>query len=405
MLKLLKRVVNLTLCLVIGLTAYSVWLNKKLPDTFMVPRGQALALAQLPWLQPLKMEGSTAAQTVQPGSSYNVTLSLFGKIPVKTVRAVAVDRRAVTVCGIPFGIKMFSEGAMVVGFTDIYTESGYQNPAKKAGLCMGDSILRMDSLSTHGNEDVSLAIRGSKGRTIQVEFLRSGKVHTTQLQPVQDSSHKRWQAGMWVRDSSAGIGTLTFVDNAKGVYGGLGHPISDSDTGQCVNLREGEIAPVTIKDCKPGQAGAPGELKGRFMLAPPMGDITVNDETGVYGHIQVLMKGQDMPVAQAQEVCRGAAKIYTTIDGNTPRWYRVQIEKLSLGENDPNRNMILRVDDPALLAKTGGIVQGMSGSPIVQNGHLVGAVTHVFVNDPTRGYGIFAENMLKTADRAQRKAA
>ena len=211
---------------------------------------------------------------------------------------------------------------------------------------------------------------------------------------------------MWVRDSSAGIGTLTFVDNSTGIYGGLGHSISDADTGQSIALLSGEVAPVTITGYVTGAAGAPGELKGRFTGEAAMGDILINGATGVYGSIRKVMDGQDMVVAQAQEVSEGPARILTTIGGDEPAWYDAVIEQVSLTEEDPNRNMVIRITDPELLAATGGIVQGMSGSPIVQNDRLVGAVTHVLVNDPTRGFGIFAENMLSSADAAAaRKAA
>lgn len=406
MLTFLRRCLTLAAgaaALALGCLTY---LYTQLPDTFMVPQGQALALAQMPWLVPLEPKGAAAAQAVPTGGSYNVTLSVLGGIPVKTVRAVVVDRRAVTVCGTPFGIKMFSDGAMVVAFTDIRTRGGMANPAKAAGLKMGDVIVSIDGHKTVDNDDVSAAIQAAEGRSVQLVYLRDGAQHTTALQPVQDADSERWRAGMWVRDSSAGIGTLTFVDNSTGVYGGLGHSISDADTGRSIALLSGEVAPVTITGYVAGAAGAPGELKGRFTGEAAMGDILINGATGVYGSIRRVLDGQDMVVAQSQEVCEGPARILTTIGGDEPGWYDAVIEQISLTEEDPNRNMVIRITDPELLAATGGIVQGMSGSPIVQNDRLVGAVTHVLVNDPTRGFGIFAENMLASADAAAaRKAA
>lgn len=399
------------LTLAVGAAALALgcltYLYTQLPDTFMVPQGQTLTLAQMPWIVPLEPKGGAAAvQAVPTGGSYNVTLSVLGGIPVKTVRAVVVDRRAVTVCGTPFGIKMFSDGAMVVAFTDIRTAGGSANPAKGAGLKMGDVIVSIDGHKTVDNDDVSAAIQAAEGRPVQLVYIRDGAEHTTSLQPVQDADSQRWRAGMWVRDSSAGIGTLTFVDNFTGIYGGLGHSISDADTGQSIALLSGEVAPVTITGYVAGAAGAPGELKGRFTGEGAMGDILINGATGVYGSIRRVMDGQDMVVAQAQEVCEGPAHILTTIGSDEPAWYDAEIEQISLTEEDPNRNMVIRITDPELLAATGGIVQGMSGSPIVQNDRLVGAVTHVLVNDPARGFGIFAENMLASADAAAaRKAA
>lgn len=399
------------LTLAVGAAALALgcltYLYTQLPDTFMVPQGQTLTLAQMPWIVPLEPKGGAAAvQAVPTGGSYNVTLSVLGGIPVKTVRAVVVDRRAVTVCGTPFGIKMFSDGAMVVAFTDIRTAGGSANPAKGAGLKMGDVIVSIDGHKTVDNDDVSAAIQAAEGRPVQLVYIRDGAEHTTSLQPVQDADSQRWRAGMWVRDSSAGIGTLTFVDNFTGIYGGLGHSISDADTGQSIALLSGEVAPVTITGYVAGAAGAPGELKGRFTGEGAMGDILINGATGIYGSIRRVMDGQDMVVAQAQEVCEGPARILTTIGSDEPAWYDAEIEQISLTEEDPNRNMVIRITDPELLAATGGIVQGMSGSPIVQNDRLVGAVTHVLVNDPARGFGIFAENMLASADAAAaRKAA
>ena len=405
MLTFLRRCLTSAVCIAALALGGLTYLYTQLPDSFMVPRGQSLALAQMPWLVPLEPSGAAAAKATPAGGSYNVTLSVLGKIPVKTVRAVVVDRRSVTVCGTPFGIKMFANGAMVVAFTDIRTASGSANPAKAAGLKLGDVIVSIDGRATVDNDDVSEAIQAAGGRPVQLSVDRDGQTVSLSLQPVQDADTGAWRAGMWVRDSSAGIGTLTFVDNASGVYGGLGHSISDADTGRSIALLSGEVAPVTITGYVAGAAGAPGELKGRFTGEAAMGDILVNGNTGVYGTIRRVLEGQDMVVAQAQEVLKGPVRILTTIDGDEPAWYDAVIEQVSLNEEDPNRNMVIRITDPALLAATGGIVQGMSGSPIVQNDRLVGAVTHVLVNDPTRGFGIFAETMLSTADAAAQKAA
>ena len=391
---------GLTTLLAVSVLLVCGWgyLYAQLPDTFLVEQGQTLRFAQMPWLQPMQQSGAAQAGSVPVGGSYNVTLSILGRIPVKTVRAVAVDQRAVTVCGTPFGIKMFAEGATVVGFTDIPVPGGGANPAKSAGLKIGDRILSIDGIATHGNQDVADALQEAAGRPVEVVYQRNEEQRTATLEPVQDEESGTWRAGMWVRDSSAGIGTLTFVDNSTGMYGGLGHPISDADTGQSLALRSGEIAPVTITGYEKGEAGVPGELKGRFTSQIAMGDILANGAAGVYGHINVLCSGQDMIVSQAQEVRCGPARILTTLEGTTPRWYDVEIERVSLNQEDPNRNMVIRVTDPQLLSATGGIVQGMSGSPIEQDGKLAGAVTHVLVNDPTRGYGIFAQTMLETAD-------
>lgn len=401
--KLIKWSCFLTSSVMVALFVFSLYISTLLPDTFMVQEGRNIQIAGMPFLK------STPAGPVGPvanltgGASYNADLTIGGLIPVKTVRAQVVSRRVVHVCGTPFGIKMFANGAMVVGFSDIHTAQGYRNPAKTAGLRMGDVIVSIAGRQTKSNEDVANALQDLAGAPAEVVYLRDNVQHSTQLTAVQDTDTGAWRTGMWVRDSSAGIGTLTFVDNTTGVFGGLGHSIHDVDTGATLRLLKGEIVPVTITGVDAGAAGSPGQLKGEFLTATPMGDITVNGETGVYGSTRSTLDGQDMELALAQEITTGKAELLTTISGQEPQRYSVTIEKVALDSEDPNRNMVLRVTDSRLLNATGGIVQGMSGSPIVQNGKLIGAVTHVLVNDPTRGYGIFAENMIASADRAHQR--
>ena len=365
---------------------FALYIGTLLPDTFLVTAGGDIAIAGMPFVRAAAAASTGEVAGLSGGSSYNADLTIAGIVPVKTVRAQVVERRVVQVCGTPFGIKMFANGAMVVGFSDIYTSTGYQNPAKTAGLRMGDVI-------------TSIA-------PAEVVYVRDGVEKSVLLTAVKDSTTDSWRTGMWVRDSSAGIGTLTFVDNTTGTFAGLGHSIHDVDTGTTISLLKGEIVPVEITGAVAGSAGSPGELKGRFLTSVPTGTITVNGETGVYGSVKSYMKGIEAEVALAQEVNTGDAEIITTIEGQEPKRYTAVIEKIALSSDNPNRNMVVRVTDPRLLTATGGIVQGMSGSPILQDGRLVGAVTHVLVNDPTRGYGIFAENMVQSADAAaQREAA
>ena len=385
--------------------AFALYVGTLLPDTFLVTEGGSIAVAGMPFLHAGTRAGASAVASVRRGSSYNTELTIGGILPVKTVRAEVVSRRVVQVCGRPFGIKMFANGAMVVAFSDIPTATGSQNPAKQAGLHMGDVITSIAGRSTKTNQDVAAALQKVKGAPAEVVFLRDGKTQRTNLTAVLDETTNTWRTGMWVRDSSAGIGTLTFVDSATGIFAGLGHSIHDVDTGATIALLKGEIVDVEITGVTAGAAGSPGELKGRFLSAVPTGEITVNGDTGVYGRAESYFAGRQAEVALAQEVTPGAAQIYTTIDGRTPQLYSCVIEKIALNAENKNRNMIVRVTDPRLLSATGGIVQGMSGSPILQQGRLAGAVTHVLVNDPTRGYAIFAEHMLQTADAAARGTA
>ena len=390
--------------LLLALAAALGWLYSCLPDRVYLEPGQALYLPRFAWVEPQRGHGSRNVASTRAVGSYQTTLTLGGWLPIKTIRAVVTERPRVTVCGTPFGVKMFSEGALIVGFSDIgQAGGGTSNPAKEAGLRLGDRVICIGQTRTESNDAVKEALDAAEGQSVEVVYIRSGEQKLTTLTPVWDGAVEQWRAGMWVRDSSAGVGTLTFADEELGVFAGLGHPISDSDTGESVALRSGEIVPCEITGCSAGTAGSPGELKGRFLSAHAIGTIRINGENGVYGTTRTHFSGQLREIAFAQEVVTGPAEIWATIEGETPRAYRIQIERVS--DADPRRNLVIRVTDPSLLSATGGIVQGMSGSPILQNGRLVGAVTHVLVNDPTRGYGIFAQTMLEQAKNAVQDGA
>ena len=385
--------------LLLALAAALGWLYSCLPDRVYLEPGQALYLPRFAWVEPQRGHGSQNVASTRAVGSYQTTLTLGGWLPIKTIRAVVTERPRVTVCGTPFGVKMFSEGALIVGFSEIgQAGGGTSNPAKEAGLRLGDRVICIGQTRTESNDAVKEALDAAEGQAVEVVYIRSGEQKLTTLTPVWDSASGQWRAGMWVRDSSAGVGTMTFVDRQLGVFAGLGHPISDSDTGESVALRSGEIVACSIVGYTSGTIGSPGELKGKFLGTHALGSIGINGPNGVYGTLRTALPGETRELAFAQEVVPGEAEIWATTEGETPRAYKVRIEKVN--DADPRRNMILRVTDPALLAKTGGIVQGMSGSPILQNGRLVGAVTHVLVNDPTRGYGIFAQTMLEQAQQA-----
>ena len=375
------------------------WLYSRLPGEIWLEPGQSIDLPRFAWVEPLSADlpgSSRNAASTRAVGSYQTTLALGGWLPVKTVRTIVTDRAEVIVCGMPFGVKMFSEGALVVGFSSIEQNGTMVSPAKAAGLRLGDRVICIGETTTENNDAVKDALEAAAG-PVEVVYIRDGEQRQTTLTPLWDAASGQWRAGMWVRDSSAGVGTLTFADPERGVFAGLGHPISDSDTGASIALRSGEIVPCEITGCSKGTAGSPGELKGRFLSAHAIGSIRINGENGVYGTTRTRFSGRPMPVAFAQEVMTGEAEIWTTVAGETPRSYRVTIEKIN--DADLRRNMVIRVTDKELLAATGGIVQGMSGSPVVQNGRLVGAVTHVLVNDPTRGYGIFAQTMLRQVEQ------
>lgn len=293
------------------------------------------------------------------------------------------QRPRVFASGEPFGIKLLSDGVMVVDL-----QKG-DCPAKECGIKIGDIILSVNGQAVSSNDEISQLIRGCDGQTIRLEISRNGEKKTIKLTPeICDGSYR---AGMWVRNSSAGIGTLTFFTQ-NGLFGGLGHGVCDIDTGDLVPLRDGEVSDVEIHDFQKSQNGKPGALLGGFTAKGKVGEIFANEENGVFGEISTEnFDGISLPLGYKSEVSKGEAYILTTIDGKTPKSYEVQIKEVR--PSGSTKNLVIEVTDAELLEKTGGILQGMSGSPIIQNGRLVGAVTHVFVNDVKMGYGVFAEDM------------
>jgi stage IV sporulation protein B len=302
--------------------------------------------------------------------------------------------------GIPFGVKFTTEGVLVVGFSDISTADGQKNPAREAGLRLKDVLLSLDGVPIENAAALTEAIARSGGRALEVTYRRgSGEERRTALTPVADESGS-FRTGLYVRDSGAGIGTVTYVDPQSLCFGGLGHGICDVDTGELMPLRRGNVVGVTVSGVRRGVAGTPGEIKGYF-LADKQGSLLRNSPCGVFGVYSTLPSSilceQAVPIADRAEVHDGQAHIYCTLSGNERRAYTVELSSIDRNAQG-SKCFSVRVTDPALLEETGGIVQGMSGSPIIQDGKLVGAVTHVLIGDPSAGYGIFIENMLNAAE-------
>ena len=386
-------------CGILCVLTTAFYFAQTLPDHFYVAQGESLALSTpLPIEEsPSQLEGTTQVYA-RAGTGYTTNLKLFGAVEIKEVDVQVVERELVVPSGAPFGIKMFTEGVVVVGLSDVDTGNGLINPAKEAGLKVGDIILEVDGQEVQFNEDISRIISQGNGEAAQVTAKRDDETFTVTVHPVKSATDGGYKAGIWVRDSSAGIGTMTYYDPQTMVFAGLGHAICDIDTGDIMPLSRGEIVDVCVTGVGKGYSGSPGEIKGTFQNDQQLGYLLVNNETGVFGRLtQNNLTGFAIPMALRQEVKTGPAQIYTTISGHKPQKYDIVIEKVNINDQSPTKNMIIQITDPELLEKTGGILQGMSGSPIIQDGKLVGAVTHVFVNDLCRGYGIFAENMQKTA--------
>lgn len=373
-----------------------------LPDQFRVTAGTKLRLNQtgLSIIDTVNKKEITASALKSANQNYHAQLMLFDVIPIKTVSVKVVQEKLLVPCGTPFGIKMFTNGVMVVGVADIESAGKMINPAAVAGVKVGDIITEVNGKAVTQNSQVAKLIESSAGAPVKLSIKRNEETLIATLTPILSDVDGSYKGGLWVRDSTAGIGTVTFYDPSNGSFGGLGHGICDVDTNELMPLRSGDVVSVTISGIVKGQKGRAGELRGYFNNDFPVGQLQANSEGGVYGTLNSSpVSTEAIPLAVKQEVKTGAAQIYTTVDGTTPRPYGIEIESINYQDGTKTKNLVVKVTDPDLLSKTGGIVQGMSGSPIVQNGKLVGAVTHVFVNDPTRGYGILAENMLEISEK------
>ncbi len=302
----------------------------------------------------------------------------------------AVKTPELIVAGIPFGVKFHTEGVIVAG---IPNDSG---PAAQAGMHKGDIITAIDGEPIASAEKFAEKIKNSEGKPLTLEYKSGSLSHTAQITPCTDESGE-YKIGIWVKDSAAGIGTITFIDPQTMSFAGLGHGICDSAGGDPLPFSSGSAEEVSLTGIVIGKAGAPGELRGSF-AGHKIGKLLKNDLTGVYGVLAEMpeqLEKEKYPVCKSGDVKEGKAYIFATVDGEGRKRYEIEI--FDIINDGKDKNFSVRITDENLLAKTGGIVQGMSGSPIIQNGKLVGAVTHVLVNDPARGYGIFIENMLEAA--------
>ncbi len=300
----------------------------------------------------------------------------------------AAQPRMLVPVGQAVGLKLYAQGIMIVGFD----EDG-ASPAERAGLQKGDVIVSIDGEQIHSLEQLSA--HTSQGGSLSLVVERGGAQVQIPVEPVEEDGVYR--LGAYVRDSISGIGTITFYDPESGCFGALGHGVNDLQTRRLLPIRDGSVVPAQVTQVQRGRSGAPGALRGSFAENASAGTIERNTDCGIFGTLAQAPKGSAIPVASPEQVKLGPASILSCVNGGEVRSYSVEICQLDLGESAGGRNLLLQVTDSELLEATGGIVQGMSGSPIIQEGRLIGAVTHVLVNDPTMGYGIFIENMLNAA--------
>ena len=327
------------------------------------------------------------------GEAY-LTFRLLGLVPLKTVQVSVGREKTLVPGGHSVGVALLTEGVVVVGASDL---GSVPSPARLAGLRSGDRIVALNGVAVENANQLAGLV--DDGKPCLCEIVRGEKKLPLEITPARDPRDGAYRLGAWVRDSTAGIGTLSFFDPDTGSFGALGHAIEDVDTGIMLPVGMGGIYESSVVEVSKGRQGSPGELLGQFFNADKqLGVITENTPCGIFGTADAPFVNplypEGVPVSTRGEVHVGPAQLLTTLTSGEIAAYDCEIVKLNLEDDLAARSLVLQITDPELLAETGGIVQGMSGSPIIQDGKLAGAVTHVLVNDPTRGYGIFLENML-----------
>ena len=342
----------------------------------------------------------------QGEQTLQMTCRFLGIIPVKKVTVQVVDEKEVVAVGDSVGILLNTSGVYVASVAQIKDLYGRKQEPAAHIVKEGDYIRAVNGEPVKTKEELLHAVSESQGKELVLTLLRAGETLNCKVQPVQTGKDE-YRIGLWIKDDLAGVGTITYIDRA-GNFGALGHGISSSETKELLSLDRGKLYQSRIAAINKGQKGTPGELVGMIYYTDDnyYGEILANTQEGIFGKLTKISEEaagmKPIAIGYKQEIQAGPAEIYCNVDGEI-RSYDIEIEEVKMNSRNKNKSMLIRVTDPVLLQKTGGIVQGMSGSPIIQNGKIVGAVTHVLVNDPTRGYGIFIENMLDAAEEMKQQ--
>ena len=338
-------------------------------------------------------------EKINKTGSNNLQLSLFGNIKIKNVNIDVIPKTKVIPIGSSIGMKLYTKGVLVVGMSQIDTDNNQkEKPYENSGIEQGDTIIEVNNNEIGNTDELIQEVNKSNGNAISIKYVRNNKTMQTSIIPVK--SENEYKLGLWVRDAAAGVGTLTFYEPSTNMFMSLGHGITDIDTEQIVEIANGELVTANIISINKGEKGKPGEIRGTIDNGYEIGSIYKNTNFGVYGSLKnknyiPIDTSREMEVATREEIQEGEAKILCQLDNSGPKEYKIEIEKIYISNNKDNKSMLIKITDESLIEKTGGIIQGMSGAPIIQNGKFIGAITNVLVNDPTQGYAIFGDLMIK----------
>ena len=399
--KIIYSILSIICFMILSLCAY---FELNIPDEITTYTGEKVTINNYTTLSQRDTSKNAApANSMLHSEPRRAEARLFGLIPVKDVEILTVNRKYVALSGALFGIKLYTKGAAVIECCLIKTPYGVRNPGREAGLSPGDTLLEIDGIKISSCEQVERIVASSDHDIFHIKYIHNNNEYYSDIASEMQNGSR--QLGMWIRDSAAGLGTMTFFDPESGGFAALGHGICDSDTGALLTLKQAQVTNVEVAGITKGSAGTPGSINGYFSDSYAFGVVLLNSECGIYGaadnNIIYSNNENTVPLAAPNEVKRGYAQILCSLDGGEPTLYDIKITKISISSDTPTKNLNITVTDPRLIEKTGGIIQGMSGCPILQNGKLVGAVTHVTLTNPAKGYGIFAQKMYDEIEKAQ----
>lgn len=397
--KILKKIIFECILLIILVYVINI---TSIPKKIVLFEGEDLKLETLFGISKEKEEIITTSVNNEENNvvkKEKVTLSLFNLLKLKEVDVTIIEKTKVIPLGNTIGLKLYSNGVLVIGMTEIEGCKPYEN----SGIQEGDLITYIDNKQITSTDELIECVNNSNGKIINITYVREGKEYVTSIEPMITAENE-YKLGLWVRDGAVGIGTATYYEPSTGNFAALGHGIIDSDTEELISIESGEVVTTNVINIEKGVEGNPGQIKGTVVNGQTIGEIYSNTEFGIYGKITSknklnIIEENSLDVATRDEIEIGPAKIILTLEDGIRKEYDIEITKIYKNNNSDNKSMLIKVTDENLINLTGGIVQGMSGAPIVQNGKFCGAVTHVFINNPTEGYAVFGDLMLKTSTK------
>lgn len=401
-----KKTISLILLIfLIIIYIYTVVITS-MPDKIVLFEGEEINTKTLLGLnlkekdESMMVSSNMNNQKINDAGIKKLTLNLFDKLPIKAINVSVLPKTKVIPVGNIAGVKLYTSGVLVVGMSEIEgKDNKIYKPYENTGIKEGDTITKINNKYISSTDELIDNVNNSKGDIIEVTYIQNEQIKECNITPVK-TDEDEYKIGLWVRDSAAGVGTVTFYEPTTKTFGALGHGISDIDTGELLNIASGEFVTTRVLNIAKGEKGNPGKIQGTIENQQTIGEISKNTGFGIYGKVNNISSldidaSKEMEVALRDEIKLGKAKILCSLDNKNVQEYEIEIKKIYKENNYNNKSMEIEITDENLINKTGGIIQGMSGSPIIQNGKFIGAVTHVLVNNPKEGYAVFGDLMLK----------